>query len=49
MFRTDLLSVIMAFNTVYTATGICHASYADGPLARSGWKILTLLADSQHN
>jgi hypothetical protein len=25
MFRTDLLSIIRSLNTVYTATGICHA------------------------
>jgi len=33
-------------NTVFTATGICHASYVDCLLARSRW---TSLADSQHN
>ena len=27
MFRTDLLSIIRSFNTVFTAVGICHASY----------------------
>ena len=27
MFRTDLLSIIRSLNTVYTATGIRHASY----------------------
>jgi len=37
MFRTDLLSTIRSLNTVYTAVGICHASYVD-----------CLLADSQH-
>jgi hypothetical protein len=37
MFRRDLLSIIRSHNTVYTATGICHASYVDCPLARSGW------------
>jgi len=32
------------------AIGICHASYADCLLARSGWNfILTSLADSKHN
>ena len=36
MFRTDLLSIIRSFNTVYTAIGICHASYGDCLLARSG-------------
>ena len=25
MFRTDLLSIIRSLNTLYTATGICHA------------------------
>ena len=48
MFRTDLLSIIRSLNTVYTAIGICHASYVDCVLARSG-SILTSLADSQHN
>jgi len=48
MFRTDLLSIIRSLNTIYTATGICHASYVDCLLARSGW-IMTSLADSQHN
>ena len=37
MFRTDLLSIIGSLNTVYTAIGICHASYVDFLLARSGW------------
>jgi len=37
MFRTDLLSAIMSLNTVYTATGICHASYVDCLLAGSGY------------
>jgi len=36
MFRTDLLSIIRSLNTVYTAKGICHASYVDCLLARSG-------------
>ena len=35
MFRTDQLSIIRSLNTVYTATGICHASYVDSLLARS--------------
>ena len=48
-FWTDLLSIIRSLNTVYTAIGICHASYVDCLLARSGWNsILTLLADRQH-
>jgi len=38
MFRTDLLPIIRSRNTVYTATGICHASYVD-----------CLLPYSQHN
>jgi hypothetical protein len=42
MFRKDLLSIIRSLNTVFTAVGICHASYVDCLLARS-------LADSQHN
>jgi hypothetical protein len=50
MFRTDLLSIIRSLDTVFTAIGICHASYVDCLLARSGWRsILTSLADSQHN
>jgi len=36
-FRTDLLSIIRSLNTVYTAIGICHASYVDCLLVRSGW------------
>jgi len=36
MFPTDPLSIIRSFNTVYTAIGICHASYVDCLLARSG-------------
>jgi hypothetical protein len=42
MFRTDLLSIIRSLNTVFTAIGICHASYVDCLLA-------TTLADSQQN
>jgi len=38
MFRTDLLTIIRSLNTVYKAIGICHASYVDCLLARSGWK-----------
>jgi len=34
MFRTDLLSTIRSLNTVFTETGICHASYVDCLLAR---------------
>jgi len=48
MFQTDLLSIIRSLNTVYIAIGICHTSYVDCLLARSG-SILTSLADSQHN
>jgi len=25
MFQTELLSIIRSLNTIYTATGICHA------------------------
>jgi len=48
MFRTDLLPVTKSLNTAYTAIGICHASYVDCLLTRSG-PDLTSLADSQHN
>jgi len=34
-----------AVSTLYTAIGICHASYVDSLLARSGCSILTSLAD----
>jgi len=37
MFRTDLLSIIRSLNTVFTAIGICQASYVDCLLVRSGW------------
>ena len=37
MFRRVLLSIIRSRNTVYAAIGICHASYVDSLLARSGW------------
>ena len=33
MFRTDLLSIVRSLNAVYTAIGICHASYVDCLLA----------------
>jgi len=33
MFQTCPLSIIRSLNTVYTATGICHASYVDCLLA----------------
>ena len=36
MYRTELLSIIRSLNTVYTAIGICHASYVDCLLARLG-------------
>jgi len=29
MFRTYLLSIIRSPNTVFTAVGVCHASYVD--------------------
>ena len=35
MFQTDLLSIIRSLNTVYTAIGICYASYGDCLLVRS--------------
>ena len=47
MFRTDLLPIISSRNTVFTAIGICHTSNVDCLLARSGWNILTSLADSR--
>jgi hypothetical protein len=37
MFRTDLLSIIRSFSTVYRAMGICHSAYVDCLLARSRW------------
>jgi len=37
MFWTDLLSIIRSPSTVYPTTGICHTSYVDCLLARSGW------------
>jgi len=49
MFRTDLQSIIMSLNTLFTAIGICHTSYVDCLLARWEWNILTSLADSQNN
>jgi len=45
MFRTDPMSLTRSLNTVYTAIGMCHASYVDSLLARSEPD----LADSQHN
>ena len=36
LFWTDLLSINRSFNTVHTATGICHANYVDCLLVRSG-------------
>jgi len=36
--------IIRSLNTVYTAIGVCHASYVDWLLARSGCSILTSLA-----
>ena len=47
MFRTCLLSIIRSLNTVYTATGICHASSVGCLLVWSGWSsTLTSLADA---
>jgi len=37
MILTDLLSIIRSLNTVFTAMVICHISYVDCLLARSGW------------
>jgi len=37
LFRTVPLSIIRSLNTVYTAIGICHASYVDCLLAWSRW------------
>ena len=36
IFWTDLVSIIRSLNTVYAAVGICHASYIDCLLSRSG-------------
>ena len=41
MFWTDLLSIIRSLNTVYTAIGICHASYVNCLLVRSGWNFMS--------
>ena len=35
MFRADLLSIMNSTIAVYTAIGICHASYDDYPLVMS--------------
>jgi hypothetical protein len=48
MFRTDLLSNNRNLNTVYTAIGICQASYVDCLLARSGWNCSSILFGSGH-
>jgi len=37
MFRKDLLSVIRSLYIVFTEICICHTSYVDCLLARSGW------------
>ena len=39
MFRTDLLSIIRSLNTVFTVIRICHTSYVDCLIVRSGWNI----------
>jgi len=49
MFRTDLLSIIMSLNTVYAGIGICHASYVDCLLARSGWNSSILTSHSRQS
>jgi len=36
MLGTDLLSLMRSLNTVFTAIGMCHTSYVDCLLARSG-------------
>jgi len=43
MFQTNLLSIVRSLNTVFTATGICHTSYGDCLLARSGWNWSSIL------
>jgi hypothetical protein len=40
MFRTDL-SIVRSLNTLYTAIGICHASYVDCLLAYINITIMT--------
>ena len=35
VFRTDLLSIIRSFTTVFTGISICYISYVDCLLARS--------------
>ena len=40
MLRTDLLSIIRSLSTLFTAIGICHTSYVDCLLVRSGWNSL---------
>jgi len=45
MYRTDLLSIIRSLNTVYTAIGICHVSYVECLLARSGWHSMQFRSD----
>jgi hypothetical protein len=42
MFRTHLLSIIRSINIVFTAIVICHTSYVDCLLARSGLSSVTL-------
>jgi len=49
MFQTGLLSIIRSLSTVYTATGICHASYVDCLLARSGWNSLAFIIRVYHD
>ena len=49
MFRTDLLSITRSLNTVYTATGICHASYVDCLLVRLGPRQQTVNITSMTN
>jgi len=37
MFRADILSINRRLDTVFTAIVICHTSYVECLLARSGW------------
>jgi len=49
MFRTDLLSIIRSLNTIFTGTGICHTSYVDCLLARSGWNSSAFIIRIYHD
>ena len=43
MFRTDLLSIVRNSDTVFTESDICHTSYVDCLLAKSGWHLLAFI------